>query len=230
MTVSTNLDLEAAAVTSTTSTFELATSLGLSTDIRSSVFAVHATEMSDRFAGVTRTSQQQSVGTGGSLNSQLIQSHNLTTSLNDAGASRFGEAKSADADLGDVQQTNVVSDGTNNNSDGLLVLALQELGNAGQGKRRAVHLAHHQSLEDDFVELGVGSAGQEGIKLNQKLKVRIVRLSDFTVSVLSVFAIKVDTLNNKIMLDAIPCVTYNRSHSSRRLSQQNKNKYEGLLL
>lgn len=37
--------------------------------------------------------------------------------------------------------------------------------------------------------------------LNQKLKVRIVRLGDFTVSVLSVFAIKVDTLNYGIMLE-----------------------------
>jgi hypothetical protein len=45
-----------------------------------------------------------------------------------------------------------------------------------------------------------------------------------------VFAIKVDTLNNNIMLDAIPCVTYNRSHSSRILSQQNKNKYERLII
>lgn len=165
ITVSTNLDLEATAVTSTTGTFELATSLGLSTDVRSSVFAVNATEVSNGFTSVTRTSQQQSVGTSGSLNSQLVQSQNLTSSLDDASTCGFSEAKSANADLGNVQQTNVVSDGTNNNGDGLLVLALQELGNTGQGKRRAVHLGHHQSLEDDLVELGFGSAGQESIKL-----------------------------------------------------------------
>jgi hypothetical protein len=175
----TTLELVTTAVTSTTGTFKLAASLGLSTDVRSSVFAVNSSEMSNRLAGITRTSQQQGVGTSGSLNSQLIESHNLTASLDDSAAGRFSESKSANVDLGNVQQANVVSDGADNNGDSLLVLALQEFGDTGQGKRRTVHSAHHQSLEDDLVELGFSSAGQESVKLKIIVRYLIVLDADY---------------------------------------------------
>ncbi|BAS92351.1 Os05g0155050, partial [Oryza sativa Japonica Group] len=54
-------------------------------------------------------------------------------------------------------------------------LAFHELGEAAQGERRAVGLAHEEPLEDHGIEVTLGSPHQETVQLDEELEVDIVR-------------------------------------------------------
>jgi len=97
----------------------------------------------------------------------LIESQNLSSSSENAGASRSGEAKSGDAELRDGQETVVIGDSANNDN-GLVVGLLGGVrNNSGDGDRGSVDAGHEKSAENDLVEGGVGSASQEAIQLHE---------------------------------------------------------------
>lgn len=60
---------------------------------------------------------------------------------------------------------------------------------AGEGHWWAVDLAHHQSAEDGLVELGVGSAGQESVELDEKSDIWVVGLWGLAVAALDVMEV-----------------------------------------
>jgi len=100
--------------------------------------------------------------------------------------------------LGDGQQAVVICDGANY-GDGLVGIGLlcalggDFAGDAGDGHGRAVDAGHEEAFEDNFVEVGVGSAGKEAVQLHQELEVDIVALGRLSVARLDVMAIEVDT-------------------------------------
>lgn len=48
--------------------------------------------------------------------------------------------------------------------------------NARNGHGWAVDLAHHEPAQNDGIELGVGSAGEESVQLDQESNVRVLAL------------------------------------------------------
>ena len=115
-------------------------------------------EMLEGLTSVLGATEQQGVGTGGLLKSELIKGLGLAAGSNDASTGGGGEAQSSDIDLGDLEEAVVIGDGTDNN-DGLLLVAVLEVGgNAGEGDGRAVDARHEEATEHDLVEGRVGTA------------------------------------------------------------------------
>lgn len=100
---------------------------------------------------------------------QLIEGQHLTASLCDTLACTIGDTKCAETKLWNVEETDIVGDGSNNDSD-LVVLCfavLQDATDALQRDDGLVDAAHEQATQDDLVELLVSSAVKEAIQLKQ---------------------------------------------------------------
>ena len=164
-----HLSLEAAGGTTTTSLLELAT---LALDIGLGVLAGTHTEMLDGLTGVLLTAEQDSVGTGGGTEGELIKSDDLTASLQDAGLGGLGDAQAGKGELGDLEETVVIGDGANDNS-GLAILTGHVTGNTGDRHRGAVDAGHKETLQDDLVEGRVRAAGEESVELLDGKKVEV---------------------------------------------------------
>jgi hypothetical protein len=109
------------------------------------------TEVLDRLARVLGTTEKDDVGTGRRAEGELVEGEALTTSLLDASTGCGGEAESADADLGDLEETVVIGDGADDGADLALVgLAAVLVGrhgdDLGERERRGVDLGHAQSF------------------------------------------------------------------------------------
>lgn len=152
---SANLHLETLRSSSTSSSFELST--GRQDSWGLTLVRTH-TEVSDSFSGVSWTSQDQGVLTLWSLDSQLIQSDGFTTSLDDLSSGTGSESQSGDSGLWEVEDSGVISDGTNNdNSLVSSTLLLQSSGNSGDGNWRSVDLGQEQRLQDNLVEWSIST-------------------------------------------------------------------------
>ena len=118
---------------------------------------------------VLRTTEENGVGAGRGSQGKLIESDDLTTSLDNACTCSFSDTESADSELGDLEETDIVSDGTDNNG-GFAFLALHEIYELGEGERGAGNFGHKQSLEDNLVEFAVSAANQEAVELQRNEK------------------------------------------------------------
>jgi len=119
-----------------------------------------------RLASEARSSEENTARPSWELLSELIEGDNLTTVGQDASTGTLGDTEGAQLEaLRALEHANIVGDGSDNHGH-LAVLATHELGELGQGKRRAVHAGHEQTLQDDGVEVGLGAASQEAVKLN----------------------------------------------------------------
>lgn len=158
--------LVTAAGATTTSTLKLAS---LGANIWTSVRVGHTrslAEVLEGSAGGTSTLEQQGVLAGGRTQGQLIESQNLTASLQDALASRLGNMEGAQRQFGNGQQAVIIGNGANNNHGRLwLIGGLEEASDALQRHWGPVDTAHEQTLQDDTVELLVGTTLQETVQL-----------------------------------------------------------------
>jgi hypothetical protein len=155
------------------------------------------TEVLDSLTGVLGATEDQGVASGGSAESKLVQGDSLTTGSENTGTGGGGESQGSDGHLGALEQTVVVSDGTDNNDGSLLALLVDVGDNAGQGDGRSVDLGSKQTSKNNLVERGVSSASQEAVKLHQELEVDIVALGGSAVSALNVVAVEIDTCRVK---------------------------------
>lgn len=115
-------------------------------------------EVLESLSGVLGATQEQGVASGRSTESKLVQGQDLTTGSQDTGAGGSGEAESSNAELGDGQETVVVSDGTDDHN-GLVVRLLGSVGNNSRdGNGRSVDAGHKEAAQDDLVEGRVGTA------------------------------------------------------------------------
>jgi hypothetical protein len=117
------------------------------------------------------------------LKSKLIESDALAFGLLDGLAGAGGEAQSADGtaevllfERASTVATNIVSDSADNHADVVFALAGEQLGQTGSGHDRAVGTGHEETLQNNFVELGICAAHEEAIQLDEKLKVHVVAL------------------------------------------------------
>jgi len=113
----------------------------------------------------------------GGLEGQLVEGENFTTGLENAFAGARGHVHGAERQLGDLVQTKIVGDRAND--DGGLAIAawlLHHARDASDGHGWSVHAAHIKTFQDNLVELGVGSAGQKAVQLDQQAQVDILAL------------------------------------------------------
>ena len=81
-------------------------------------------------------------------------------------------------DFGAVEDAVVVGDGADDNDDFALPAGLFHLpGDLGDGDGRPVDLGHEEAAEDDAVELGICTAGQETVQLQDGGEERGERLN-----------------------------------------------------
>jgi hypothetical protein len=154
-----NLDLETTTGTLTTSTLKLAT---LGTNERLLVLVGTHTKVLNGLTRVLGTTDEDSVGTSGGTESQLIQGQDFTTGLQDTGLGGLGEVESSNGDLGEVQKTGVVGDGTNNDNS---LVTLEIADNTRDGDGGTVDAGHKETLQHNLVEVGIGTTSQEAVKL-----------------------------------------------------------------
>lgn len=138
-------------------------------------------EVLDCLTSVLGTSEKKGVASGGSTEGQLIQSQDLSSSSENSGTSSSGDTESSDAELGDDQEAIVIGNGADNYNSALFILGGFVRDDSGDGDRRSVDAGHEESAEDDLVEGGLGSAGQESVQLHKELKVSIVTLGRLAV-------------------------------------------------
>lgn len=174
------------------------------------------TEVLDGLSGVLWSSQQNNVAASWGSHGQLVESQALTAGLLDSGTGSGGESQSSDGQLGDDVHSVVVGDCADD-CDGLALVGL--LGgwgadfavDAGEGHGWAVDSRHEQSLEDDLVEVGIGSScassvllvlglvvsvvltGKESVELDKQLQIRVVALGCLSVAGPDVMTVKIDT-------------------------------------
>lgn len=115
-------------------------------------------EVLDGLTGVLGTTEDQGVASGGGSESELVQGDGLTTGGNDAGTGGGSEAEGRDGGLGELEESVVIGDGTDNDDDSLLTLLADVANNSGQGDGRSVDLGHEKSAKDDLVERRISSA------------------------------------------------------------------------
>ena len=118
--------------------------------------------MLDGLTSVLGTSQQDDIAASRVSQSQLVQSQSLTTGLLDPGTGSGGESESSDVQFGDSQESVVVGDGADDRNCLAFVCLLCALGLCLGDKSRdrhwwSVDARLEQSLEDNFVEVGVGA-------------------------------------------------------------------------
>jgi hypothetical protein len=99
--------------------------------------------------------------------------------LEDSVSGSLGEPKSADSEsLRKVQKSDIVGDSANNGYDSGVefgfafgygsAVAGEVLDNSGEGDGVAIKSGLVESFVDDLVELGIGSALKEGVKLGEE--------------------------------------------------------------
>lgn len=116
------------------------------------------TEVLDGLTGVLGATEKQGVGTGGLLESKLVQGDGLTTSGEDASAGGGGEAQGGDGHLGDLEQADVVGDGSDND-DGLVLVTILQVGlDTRQRDGGTVDAGGKEAAQDNLVEGRVGTA------------------------------------------------------------------------
>lgn len=115
-------------------------------------------EVLESLTAVLRSTEDQSVASGRSTESELVQGDGLTTGGGNSGTGSGSESKSGDGGLGESQKSVVIGDGTDDDDGALLALLVDVGNNAGQRNGRAVDLGHEESSKDNLVEGGIGSA------------------------------------------------------------------------
>jgi hypothetical protein len=122
-----SLHLEAATGSASTSLLELSAlgaNVGLDTIVGFGVVdGGTMSEMTDGLSGLHGPSEKYGVLALGGAKSELVEGDTLSTGLDDSSSGSLGEAKSSNGQRGDLQQTGVVGDATNDDSN-LAILAL----------------------------------------------------------------------------------------------------------
>jgi hypothetical protein len=133
--------------------------------------------MLDSLPRVSFSSQQESVCTFWSSQRQLIQSNNLATTFLDPLTSRFCNSQSGNAQFWDLQHSDIVRDSSYDDDRftsiflGVGDLAVDETDADG----RTVDTRLEETLENRFVEPGVGAAGEESVELDKEKEVHVLR-------------------------------------------------------
>lgn len=121
-------------------------------------------EMLNSLSGVLWSSEEKGVASGWGSEGQLIDGQSFTAGSKDASTGSGSETESRNTELGNLQQSVVIGDGTNND-DGSLLLLASVCNESRDGNWWSVDAGHEQSAEDDLVERRVGTAWRKKSQL-----------------------------------------------------------------
>lgn len=117
------------------------------------------TEVSDSLTVRSGTSDDQGVLTLGGSQSQLVQGDSLTTSLENGSLGTSSESQSGNSALGELQDSVVISDGTDDDNSLLgSTLLLEDACDSGNRDGGLVDLGKEQRSQDDLVEGSISTA------------------------------------------------------------------------
>jgi len=145
------------------------TSVALETTSRS-------TKVTESLTSSTAATKKNGVGASRLANCELIESETLTAGLKDACTSSVGEVQSADGHLGNVEQTSIIANSSNDDCSLLRVLMDITI-NTRERDDRAVGTALHQTLANLSVEGRVSATSKELVEPHKKSHVRICAVS-----------------------------------------------------
>merc|ERR1711874_968750 len=143
-----------------------------------------SSEVLDGLPLLARTLHEHRVLPGWSPDCQLVEGHDLSSSLQYSLPSLLSHPEGAHRHLGDIKDPDVVGDGANTDSNLVSVASLLHVaGQSGDGERRPVDLGHEESPQDDLVELGI-----RPVQLHQESQVDVLALglspTDFAVLIM----------------------------------------------
>jgi hypothetical protein len=164
------LDLESSGVAASASALVLASSLGLGADVRSSVLAVDSTEVTEDLAGTAGSLEQDGLAASGALESELVESQDLSSRLLDAGTSSLSDVEGGNVDLGDGQDALIIGHSSDDDEDGVSSLTLNVSSDLLDRHGGTVVAGHDQAAEDNLVEVSLGTASQELVQLHSLQK------------------------------------------------------------
>lgn len=124
-------------------------------------------EVTDCLAGGTLALDHDGVLSSWCQQSQLIESQDFSAGLGDSCAGTFSDTESANLEFRDLEEAEIVGDGSDNDDD-LVLLGLTGLDQAANALERddgSVDARHKQTLQNDFVEFLVSTAVQEAVQL-----------------------------------------------------------------
>jgi hypothetical protein len=133
-------------------------------------------EVSQSFSGLG-SAKQYGARSRWCLKSELIECQAFSTSGDNSLSGIFSETKSADRHFRALQHAHIVGYLSNENS-GLSFLLRHILRKSVKTNRRLIDLTHVKALQDSCTELGLGSARQELVELDQETVVRILGLDN----------------------------------------------------
>ena len=173
-------------------TFEL-TAVG--TDIRLNIRTLSTgnTKVFDGLTGILLSTEEGAVGTSRATLSKLVKSEALTTSLHNAGTGSLGETEGSNLEGRDLEHTLIISNGSNDNRDGV---GLGVLGDGTEGHRGTINLTHTETLENNGVEARSSTAREEAVELDQKVKVDVVTVGCGALQGLDVVLLNINTLRD----------------------------------
>jgi len=176
------LDLVTSGLSATTSLLELAglaLEVGSLADVRAGGGVGNTWSLSEVAVddtGLHGATQQDSVLAERLGHSELVEGHALSAGLLNALTGSLGESESADLkSFRGIQHANIVGDGSADHGD-LGLLSLHVLSELGHAHRALLDASLAQSVGDNLVEVGLGSASEELVGLDHKLEVRVVTL------------------------------------------------------
>lgn len=151
------------------------------------------TEVLHCLPSILRSAEKESVCSSRGTQSELVQSQDLTTSLLNPGPSSSRETKCCNRQLRDSQKTVVVSDGADHN-DSLALVGVGHIGyNARERNGGAIDPGHEKAAQDDLVEVGFRTTGEESVELHQDLQVDVLALGRLAMGAAHMVAVQVDT-------------------------------------
>jgi hypothetical protein len=173
------LDLPAHGGTTATSALELAT-LGENLGADSGVGDTGGAEVASSNASGLLATEEDAVSTLGAEKSKLIESVDLATVLHDTGTDGVSNAESSELEALDDLDTDIISDGADNNDDVLGVILEGGLGvllDALDGHNRAVNVRAHKAAKDGSVEGAASTASEELVKADKETEIDVLALA-----------------------------------------------------
>ena len=134
-----------------------------------------AAEVLDCFTRVLGSTKKDSVLSGRRDQGQLIKCDDLAASLQNASSSGLRDPQSAHTQFRNLHKANIVGDGANNDRQ-FVPFSFHELRQFRKREGRPVDSGHEEPLQDDLVEVAIGTSDQETIEFHQQLQVRVIRL------------------------------------------------------
>ena len=146
---------------------------------------------------VSRSLNQKCILSWRSSSRQFVNRNAFSSCSQDSWSSSLWEPKGTDCHLRQIEFSDVIGDGSDDNDDLIFIsFSTGFMLEFSKGNCWPIDPGHKESLQDNFVELGICSSSQESIGFNQQQKVRILRNWSLPSCLSIIFVTDVDSLSN----------------------------------